>query len=248
MGERKKLLITGAAGLVGSALRRYLRDRYDFRLLCYPSIPEVQPEEEALVVDLADFESMVEVGAGIEGIVHLGIATPSRRRTRSRYDRMVLETNIGGTHNVFESARINGIPKIIFASSNAATGSYEEGGIFTRPDMPVRPDSFYGVSKVFGEALGRYYHDAYGMSVYCIRIGNFPNTDQVDHEYEPGMNRWLSARDMAELTACCIEAPHPQFGIFYGVSRGAEKKWDISNARELVGWEPRDSGIRSEEN
>jgi len=247
MSRRKKLLITGAAGRVGSALRRYLGERYDFRLLCYPEIPKVEPEDEAFVVDLGNFESMIEMGNGIDAIVHLGIATPPRGWTRSKYDQMILETNIGGTYNVFESARINGIPKVVFASSNAATGSYEQAGIFTRPDMPVRPDSFYGVSKVFGEALGRYYHDAYGVSVYCIRIGNFPNTDRVDQKYEPGMNRWLSARDMAELTACCLEAPHPQFGVFYGVSKGAEKKWDISNARELVGWEPLDNGVRSKE-
>jgi len=120
---------------------------------------------------------------------------------------------------------------------------YEREGIYTTPDMPVRPDSMYGVSKAFGEALGRYYHEAYGMSVYCIRIANFPNTDQVDRDYEPGMNRWLSARDMADLAACCLAAPHPQFGIFYAVSRGGEKKWDIANARELVGWKPKDSGI-----
>ena len=109
MGKRKKLLITGAAGQVGKALRRYLGDRYDFRLLCYPDIPEVEPEDEALRVDLADYGSMGEVGVGIDAIVHLGIATPPRGRMRSQYDRMVLETNIGGTYNVFESARINGI-------------------------------------------------------------------------------------------------------------------------------------------
>jgi NAD+ dependent glucose-6-phosphate dehydrogenase len=101
------------------------------------------------------------------------------------------------------------------------------------------------VSKAFGEALGRFYHDAHGMSVYCLRIANFPNTDQVNGHYEPGMNRWLSARDMAELTACCLEAPHPRFGIIYGASRGGELKWDLGNARELVGWEPQDRGAAS---
>ena len=81
--------------------------------------------------------------------------------------------------------------------------------------------------------------------VYCGRIANFPNPDAVNREYEPGMNRWFSARDMAELTACCIEAPQPQFGIFYGASLGGELKWDMSNARELVGWEPCDRGAPS---
>jgi len=131
---------------------------------------------------------------------------------------------------------------VIFASTNHVTGYYEKEGQLCRPDLPVRPDSMYGVSKAFGEALGRYYHEAHGMSVYCIRIANFPNTDEPNREYAPGMNRWLSARDMAELTACCLQAPHPQFGIFYAASLGGELKWDLRNAKELVGWEPRDRG------
>ena len=244
MTARKKLLITGAAGLVGSALRRYLRDRYDLRLLFHRNIPEVEPADEVVVADLADFPSMIEASAGVDAIAHLGIAISRSGVPRARNHQLIMETNIKGTYNIFEAARINRVPKIVFASSNAATSGYEHEEIYTTPDMPVRPHGMYGVSKVFGEAIGRHYHEAYGMSVYCIRIGNFPNTDEVDREYEPGMNRWLSARDMAELTACCLEAPHPQYGIFYGVSGGAEKKWDISNARELVGWEPQDSGAQ----
>lgn len=242
--SRKKLLITGAAGLVGSALRRYLNDRYDFRLLFHNTVPDnLDSKDEVVVSDVSNFESMVEAGAGVDVIVHLGIAAAKRGFLRSRYNQMILETNVKGTYNVFESARINGVPKVIFASSNAVTGLYEQEGVLSTPDLPPRPRDFYGVSKVFGEALGRHYHDVYGLSVFCIRICNFPNTDEVKVKFAPGMNRWLSARDMAELTACCIEAPHPCFGVFYGVSKGAEKKWDIANAKELVGWEPQDSGI-----
>jgi len=242
---RQKLLITGAAGLVGSALRRYLRGRYAFRLLFHNNIPEVAPEDEVVVCDLSDFESMVEVAAGVDAIVHLGIATGRRGLPRARYSQLIMETNIRGTYNVFESARINKIPIVVFASTNHVTGFYEREGQISRPDLPVRPDSFYGVSKAFGEALGRYYHDAFGMSVYCLRIANFPNTDAPNRQYEPGMNRWLSARDMAELTACCLEAPRPRFGIFYAASLGGERKWDMRNAKELVGWEPRDRGAPS---
>ena len=245
MTQRKKLFITGAAGNVGSGLRRYLRDRYDLRLLFHNNIPEVEPGDEVVVADLADFASMVEASAGVDALIHLGLGKSGRGNTRSHFNQVIMEVNIKGTYNVFEAARINQVPRIIFASTNHVTGMYEKERIYTTPDMPVRPDSMYGVSKAFGEALGRHYHEAHGMSVYCIRIANFPNTDEVNHEYEPGMNRWLSARDMAELTACCLEAPHPQFGIFYGVSRGGEKKWDLSNSRELVGWEPQDSGIKS---
>ena len=242
MSERKKLLITGAAGLVGSALRKYLRGRYDFRLLFHNTVPEVEPEDEIVVSDTGNFEQIVEAAAGVDAIAHLGIATSRGGWPTSRYNRLVIETDIGGTYNIFEAARINNVPTVIYASSNAITGLHETAGELCRPDMMPRPRDFYGVGKAFGEALGRHYHDLFGMSVYCIRICNFPNTDTVNREYEPGMSRWLSARDMAELTAGCLEAKHPQFGIIYGVSKGGERKFDISNAMALVGWEPRDRG------
>ena len=232
---RQKLLITGAAGLVGSAIRRYLRDRYAFRLLFHNNVPEVAAEDEIVLSDLADYESMVEAAAGVDAIVHLGIATGRRGFPRARYARLIMDTNIRGTYNVFESARINKVPIVVFASTNHVTGGWEAEGRVSRPDMAVRPDSLYGASKAFGEALGRYYHDAHGMSVYCLRIANFPNTDAPNREYEPGLNRWLSARDMAELAACCLEAPRPQFGIIYAASLGGELKWDLSNAKKLVG-------------
>ena len=242
MAERKKLLITGAAGLVGSALRKYLRGRYDFRLLFHNNIPEVESEDEIVVSDTADFEQMVDAAAGVDAIAHLGIAVSKRGYPRSRYNRMVIETDINGTYNIFEAARINGVKTVIYASSNAITGRYETDGLLSTPEVTPRPRDFYGVGKAFGEALGRHYHDLFGLSVYCIRICNFPNTDEVNTKYEPGMNRWLSACDMAELAACCLEAKHPQFGIIYGVSQGSESKFDISNSLELVGWQPRDRG------
>ena len=242
---KKKLFITGAAGKVGSGLRRHLKDRYDFRLLFHRNIPEVEPNDEIVVSDLANFENMVEACEGIDTIVHLGIAIVQRGYPRTRYNQMIMETNIQGTYNIFEAARINKVPVVVFASTNHVTGFYEKEGIYTTPEMPICPDSMYGVSKAFGEALGRFYYDEYGISSYCLRIANYPDTEEVNSTYPPGENRWLSARDVSELTACCIEAPRPQFGIFYGVSLGADKKCDLANAKELVGWEPQDRGAPS---
>ena len=245
MSKRKKLFITGAAGLVGSGLRRHLKDCYDFRLMFHRTIPEVEPDDEVVVSDVANFEQMVEACEDIDAIVHLGIAITQRGYLRTRYNQMIMETNIQGTYNIFEAARINKVPTVIFASTNHVTGFYEQEDVYTSPEMAIRPDSMYGVSKAFGEALGRFYHDQYGMGVYCIRIANYSDTEEVNREYPPGENRWLSPRDCADLTARCIEAPEPQFGIIYGVSQGAEKKWDLRSGKDLVGWEPQDRGAPS---
>ena len=118
----------------------------------------------------------------------------------------------------------------------------EKEGILSHPDMPVRPDSIYGAGKAFGEALGRYYADAHSLRVFCLRIANFNGRDEPGRYYEPGYSRWLSPRDLAQLTRRCIEAKELNWGIFYGVSRGAELKWDLSNARDLLGYEPEDDG------
>ena len=243
--SRQRILITGAAGKVGSALRRYLRDRYDFRLLFHRNVPEVEKGDEVVVADLANFECMVEAGDGVDAIVHLGIAVAGRGAPRTLYNQMIFDTNLKGTYNIFESARINKVPKVVFASTNHVTGFYEKESVISSPDLLVRPDSMYGVSKACGEAMGRYYFDQYGIACYCIRIANFPNTDEVNSEYEPGMNRWLSSRDMAELTACCLQDPVAQFAIIYGASLGGESKWDLSSGTRLVGWEPRDRGAPS---
>lgn len=244
MADRKRILITGAAGKVGSALRRYLRDRYDFRLLFHRNVPEVEAGDQVVVSDLSDLECMIEIGEGMHAIVHLGIAVAAAGAPRARYNQMIFEANIRGTYNIFESARINGVPKVVFASTNHVTGFYEREGAVSRPELPVRPDSMYGVSKAYGEALGRYYYDQYGISCYNVRIANFPETDEVNSEYEPGMNRWLSSRDMAELTHCCLAGPDPKFAIVYGASLGGELKWDLESGKEL-GWQPRDRGAPS---
>ena len=204
MSTRPRILITGAAGLVGSALRRYLQDRYDFRLLFHRNVPEVAKSDQVVVADVGNFECMVEAGEGVDAIVHLGIAVAGRGAPRSLYNQMIFDTNVKGTYNIFESARINKVPKVVYASTNHVSGFYEKEGAISSPDLPIRPDSMYGVSKAYGEAMGRYYFDQFGIACYCIRIANFPNTDEVNSAYEPGKNRWLSSRDMAELTACCL--------------------------------------------
>jgi uronate dehydrogenase len=244
MSERKKLFVTGAAGRVGTALCKHLRDRYDLRLLFHSSIPDdVPPEDEVVVSDIANFPAMLEATEGVDAVVHLALAGGWPGIPAAQRARVTLDMNVKGTFHVFEAACINEVPTVVYASTNHVTGINEKKDIRSQPDKPVRPDSIYGAGKAFGEALGRYYVDVQGLRVFCLRIANFNGRENDPGQYyEPGRSRWLSPRDLAQLTWRCIEADDLNWGIFYGVSAGAEEKWDISNARELLGYEPQDDG------
>jgi uronate dehydrogenase len=240
-GQRKRLFITGAAGVVGTALRKHLRERYDYRLLFHATVPEVDPGDQVVVGDVADFQVMLEATAGVDAIVHLALAKVSRGMTAAQRARQTIDVDVRGVYNIYEAARLNRVPTVVFASTNHVTGLNEQDGIVSTPDAPVRPDSIYGAGKAFGEALGRLYADRYGVRVFCLRIANFNGKDEPGRYYEPGMARWLSPRDLAQLVWRCIES-ELRWGIFYGVSGGAARKWDLSNARELLGYEPQDDG------
>ena len=246
--EQKRVLITGAAGRIGKALAEHLEGRYRLRLLYHRTIPEAHagaaataresgapaplegtPHEVALG-NVSDLEAMQAACAGVDAVAHMA-ADP---RVQAPWE-AILEANIAGTYAVYEGARRAGTRKVIFASSNHATGYYEKEGVYTTPEMPVRPDSYYGVSKCFGEALGRYYVDAFGMSVICLRIGSFQPRPRGERQ----LATWISHRDTAQLVWRGIEADLP-FGVFYGISGNTRAYWDIANARELLGYAPQD--------
>ena len=242
MVDRKKLFITGAAGTIGQALRKHLRDRYDFRLLFHSKVPDVEKGDEVVVSDVANFETMLEATVGVDVIVHLALAKLWKGQTEAQRAQGTLGVDIPGVYNLYEAARINRVPTVVFASTNHVTGNYEKDEFCSYPDAMVRPDGIYGAGKAFGEALGRFYSDRHGIRVFCLRIANFNGEDEPGRFYEPGYSRWFSPRDIAQMTWRCIETEALKFGIFYGVSGGGEKKFDLSNAKALLSYEPEDDG------
>jgi nucleoside-diphosphate-sugar epimerase len=245
MSKRKKLFITGAAGRVGTALRKHLRGRYDLRLLLHSTIPDdVHPEDEVVISDMTNFAAMLEATEGVDVIAHLALSRNRRGMPMAHRAQRTFDIDMKGTYNLFEAARINDVSTVVYASTNHVTGMNEKQGIRSHPGGPVRPDSIYGAGKAFGEALGRYYADCHGLRVFCLRIANFNGRDEPGRDYAPGQARWLSPRDLAQLTWRCIEAENLNWGIFYGVSRGGEEKWDLSNAVTLLGYEPQDDGSK----
>ena len=148
----------------------------------------------------------------------------------------VLPLNIEGCYNVFEAARRCGVKRVIFASSNHAVGFHRRERFIDNTVDP-RPDSRYGVSKVFGEALGRLYADKYGLSVACLRIGTFRTPDRpVDARQ---LLTWISHRDMVQLVRRCIDYPNYHFVTVYGVSNNLRSRWDNTNVK-FLGYRPED--------
>lgn len=256
MGAVKRVLVTGAAGVIGQAVRQHLGDRYELHALTHR--PADFPSH---VADIAVLDAIQPAFAGMDAVVHLA-ASPSVDTPWPD----ILHNNLIGTYNVFEAARHAGVPCVVFASSNHTIGMYEvenaprlydlnDPRVYDA-DVPVRPDSLYGVSKVYGEALGRYYADNYGLRVYCLRIGSVRADDDPcaptvaessfwldltpSQKFERLRSTWLSQRDCADLIACCLEAEHVPWAVVYGISDNPRQFWDLSGARDLLGYHPED--------
>jgi len=145
----------------------------------------------------------------------------------------ILSANIVTTYNVFEAARLAGVRRFVFGSSHHVVGFHRRDRV-VGTEAPVRPDTRYAVSKVFGEALGRLYADKHGLSVVCQRIG----VARPRPPHERALWTWQSEGDYVRFTRCCLAAPDIHFLVVYGVSRNTRRLWDT--AAERIGYEPRD--------
>lgn len=233
---KKKVLITGAAGRIGKVLNEGLKDRYDLRVLYNRTVLDSQFGEEVIVGNITDLEKMEEAIDGCDGVIHMA-GNPSTKATFLE----VHEANSLGTHNIYEACVRRGCPRVVFASTNHVTGNYEKEGIYVTPDMPIRPDSFYGACKAHGEGLGRYYSDKLGLGVICLRIGSFQPAERVkDRKSDRILSTWLSYKDTVQLCWRGIEAEHIKFGVYYGISGNKRAYWDIQNAKDDLGYVPID--------
>lgn len=232
---RKKVLITGAGGRIGSDLAGRLGDRYNLRLMYHRQPTDDPPVADWVAANVADLDQVAAAMDGIEAVVHLA-ADPY---TRAPWEN-VLESNIVGTYNVYEAARRAGVQRIVFASTNHVMGMYDRDQQWPiYADQPVRPDSLYGVSKAFGEALGRFYADQHGVGVICLRIG------WATPEPRDDISRWmwLSPRDCAQVVWRAIESDLG-FGIFYAISANSGRHWDITDTMQRLGYRPEDDAER----
>ncbi|MEV7423899.1 MULTISPECIES: NAD-dependent epimerase/dehydratase family protein [unclassified Streptomyces] len=230
MPAPRTVLLTGAAGGLGTLMRGLLPAYgYELRLL---DVAPVEGEPDAITADLADREALREAVRGVDAIIHLaGISL------EASFDK-ILRANIEGTYNLYEAARAEGVRRTVFASSNHAVGFTprpEDGDPLIAVGTPHRPDTFYGLSKSFGEDLSQFYWDKYGQETVSVRIGScFLEPTSVRM-----LSIWLSPGDCARLFHAALTAPDVGHSVVYGSSANTRLWWDLTSARAL-GYEPRD--------
>lgn len=228
--EETRVLITGAAGLVGRCLRRELAGRYPrLVLLDRDDAGPAGPAEVIVRMDIADLGGLRAAFTDVDVVIHLA-GIPDE----APFDDLLM-ANFVGTRNVFEAARRTGVGRVIFASTNHVVGFYERSQQ-VGPDDPMRPDTMYAVTKGAGELVARLYHDKYGLDVVVVRIGSL----RAAPENRRQLKTWLSEGDAGELFIRCVEAPIGGYRVVFGVS-AVNSPWWRNPAAALLGYVAQDT-------
>jgi nucleoside-diphosphate-sugar epimerase len=237
----RRVLVTGAAGNIGSYFAEHSRQRYALRLMIRDGedAGTLQKYGEVVTGNLADLDRMKTLCQGIDTVVHLA-ADPNPEATWES----LLPNNIVGTYHTMVAARSAGCRRLIYASSIHAVSGYPPD-VQVKTAEPVNPGDLYGVSKCFGEALGRYMAEKEGLSVIALRIGAFQPPESVEAEGGIAlMDAFVSQRDLNQLIERCIDVENLRFAILHGLSDNRFKRLDISDARILVGYDPQDDATQ----
>jgi len=239
-GAKRRVLVTGAAGRIGSFFAENTQGKYDFRLMVRgdedpAAVDKIRSLGEVVECDLGDLDKLKTLCQGIDTIVHMaGDPGPSSVWAS------LLETNIIGTYNIFVAAKSAGCRRVIHASSIHAVSGYPPD-VQVKTTEPVNPGDLYGVSKCFGETLSRYMAEKEGVSAITLRIGAFQPLEAAQGDDAVSMmDAYVSNRDLCQLIERCVDVENVQFAIFHGLSDNRFKRLDISDARELVGYDPQD--------
>jgi NAD dependent epimerase/dehydratase family len=232
--SRPRILVTGAAGQVGRGIVPYLREHFSLRLL---DIDPMQGEgdDEVVRADIRDADTLRLACRDVLAIVHLAVVGD----TEPDFTTRMMPVNVDGTYQVFEAARCTGVGRVVLASTGQVVGGYPAAQ-WLNADAPVRPSSAYACTKVFGEALARYYAERHGVAAICLRIGWFDVYDGHLLRHRPEMQRtWCSPGDLAQLIVKSIQSD-VRFAVLFAVSDNPRRRWDLDDARTTVGYTPQD--------
>ena len=237
--SKKKLLITGAAGDIGSILLDNLStDSYDLVLADIRESDHVQ-QHPFIKLDIADLDAFTAACEGVHTVIHMA----ADRRTFAPWETL-LPANVIGCYNAFEAAHRAGCKRIIYASSINAMSGYPRDKQLSS-DMPIHPGNLYGATKAWGEAVAQVYADQKNLSCICLRIGWLTHRENRERFQNPdALPSILTYEDCCRLILACVEAPEDlTFGVFSGISNNRYKRMDIRNARELLGYDPQDDSF-----
>ncbi|MBT3266177.1 NAD(P)-dependent oxidoreductase [Candidatus Poribacteria bacterium] len=235
MTDRRRVLITGAAGLVSSILREHWGDRYALRLTDIVDVP-APGDHETRNMDITDLDAFRSACEGIDTVIHLA----ADRSPSADFYETLLDLNIIGTYNAFQAAADAGCRRVIFASSvNAIIGYTEAGRGRVLEDDVMYPANVYGATKCWGEALGRVFSHKHGVSSIAVRLGS-PRFDQSRDWDTDRRHGSISPRDTAQLFGCCVDVEDLPFAIVHGSSRHVKSEMDIAETCRILGYEPQD--------
>jgi NAD+ dependent glucose-6-phosphate dehydrogenase len=238
LSHKPRVLLTGAAGRIGTAYRAHAGDRYAFRLADIAPITE-PAGHESLTLDLADPEAARQACEGMETVIHLA-AEP---RTTAEFYHDLLEPNFKGTYNIYRAAADAGCKRLIFASSVNAVGGYPHDRQVRITDAPC-PGNVYGASKAFGESLGAYFGHREGLSNICIRIGAVGHLHHLSPQTPDGIRSiFITYRDLCHLLDRCIETPGIAFAVVHGVSNNRHNWLDLTETSRLLDYHPVDDAF-----
>ncbi|MGH2559831.1 MAG: NAD-dependent epimerase/dehydratase family protein [Thermomicrobiales bacterium] len=239
-----RVLITGAAGRIGTSFRRFAGDRYAFRLADRAVDAIAEPAgHEVIPLDVADLDACRAACTGVDVVMHLA-ADPS---PSADFYGSLLDNNIKGAYNVFRAAADQECQRVIFASSVHAVEGYPHDRQLT-PDVPVRPRNMYGVSKCFGEAVAQCFAVSEGLPSVCLRIGAYEGGPRPPAATAHLLSMFLSQRDLNALLLRCIDAPLPPPDqgavVVHAISDNRFKRLDVTTTRHLFDFAPQDDGFR----
>jgi uronate dehydrogenase len=221
-------VLTGAGGKIATSIRPGLADRVaQLRLVDLDLVEPAHEREESVVADIRDQRAVEAALVGAAGVLHLGALADEADFHE------LAEVNILGTYHVLEAARRTGAGRVVFASSNRVTGFYPRTTLVD-PEMPTRPDGFYGVSKIAGEALGRLYSDKFGLQVASLRIGSFEPTPADERQ----LSTWLSPSDCEQAFLAAMTAPELTYTAVGLECRGSRRVRSAGRRRAPCGRRP----------
>ena len=239
--SRRRILLTGSAGRIGTAYRIHAADAYSFRLVDLRPTADAG-EHECHVADLADLETTRALCEGIDTVVHMA-ADP---RTWADFYDDLLGPNFKATYNIFRAAKDAGCRRVVFASSVNAVFGYPADRQVRTYDAPM-PGNVYGASKAFGESLGAYFGLKEGLSTLCIRIGAVGDLSHIVGDTPVDVRSiFVTLRDLCHLLDRCIETPDIDYMIVHGVSNNQHSWLDLNDTRSRLGYNPVDDAFNPE--